>query len=397
MEIESGSPERSTSSLSGNKVLFGVTKSNWGGAQTYVAMMAQAAKEAGADVAVMAGAATGRAGESFGLLFDVLGDSGIRTIPLSIERDIGMVSEWHAFKELLKIIREEKPDVLHLNSSKMAALGALAGRIVGTKHIICTIHGWPHKEQRPFFWKLMAWAGSWLTVNLSHKTIVVSERDLADSPTLFFRDSLVLIHNGIPDFTRLSREDARSELTLHAPDLSSYTHWLLMNAELHPNKGISTAIRALAELVPHHKELALVVCGEGQQRDALIELAISLQIPARVFFLGFIPDARQYLNAGDIYLLPSRKEGLPLALLEAGLAGLPVVASKVGGIPEVITDQKDGLYTPRSNTHILARAIAYLLNHPEKAKAFGLALRETVLTDFSDADMIEKTLALYAR
>ncbi len=395
METNPTSRAENTLPLTGKKVVFGVTKSNWGGAQSYVAMMAKGAEEAGAEVVVMAGAATGRAGESFGRLFDVLKEEDIRTIPLSIERDLGITSEWRAFKELLTVIRTEKPDILHLNSSKMAALGALAGRATGTKHIICTIHGWPHKEQRPFFWKLMAWGGSWLTVILCHRSIVVSERDLADSPTLFFRDSLTLIHNGISDFPRASREDARAELIRRAPDLAKFPHILLMNAELHPNKGISTAIRALAELIPHHKDLALVVCGEGQDRENLVDLALSLGVSSQVFLLGFIPEARTYLEAGDVYLLPSRKEGLPLALLEAGLASLPVIASKVGGIPEVIIDQKNGLYTPRSNTHILSTAISYLLNHPDTAKAFGSKLREKVLAEFSETEMITKTIALY--
>jgi len=93
--------------------------------------------------------------------------------------------------------------------------------------------------------------------------------------------------------------------------------------------------------------------------------------------------------------MPSSKEGLPLALLEAGLASLPVVASKVGGIPDVIEDHRTGLFMPRANTHILAKAIAYYLNNPDVAAKYGAALREKVLTDFSEEQMSQKTLALY--
>ena len=396
MESPSTSLPLSSSTLNGKKVLFGVTKSNWGGAQAYVAMMAQGAREAGAEVVVMAGAASGRAGDSSGLLFEILKEKTIPVITLSrIERDINPVSEWRAFRELMAVICTQKPDVLHLNSSKMGVLGALAGRIVGVKNIICTIHGWPHKEQRPLLWKLMAWTGSWFTIFLCTRIIVVSEHDLSDSPTLFFRDTLSLIHNGISDFPRKSREDARAALITQAPKLAAFPYWLFMNAELHPNKGISTAIRSLAELSAHHKDLALVVCGEGEDRKNLLALAQSLGVSSQVFLLGFVANARENLSAADIYLMPSRKEGLPLALLEAGLASLPVIASKVGAIPEVITDRKNGLYMPRSNTHILAKAISYLLTHSAEASSFGSNLREVVLEKFSEREMIAKTVALY--
>ena len=381
--------------LSQKRVLFAVTKSNGGGAQAYVLMMAKGAREAGAQVAVMAGGADG-AGGAPGFLFAELAAEGIRTIPLSsIRRDVAGASEWQAFKELLATIKKEKPDVLHLNSSKMGVLGGLAGRIAGVKRIIFTAHGWPNKESRPLLWKIMAWIGSWLTIVLAHKVIVVSENDLRESPTLLFRDKLALVHNGVNDFPRASRSDARAALAVRAPELSAYPQWLFMNAELHPNKGIGTAIRALAELASEYPGLALVVCGEGDRLKYLTGLADSLGIASRVFLLGFVPHARENLAAADMYLLPSLKEGLPIALLEAGLASLPVVASNIGGIPEVITDQETGLYMPRGNTHILAKCITYLFAHPEKASRFGSNLREKVLANFSEKEMVEKTISLY--
>lgn len=382
-------------SLAGKRVLYGITKSNWGGAQAYVMMLAKAAKSAGATVSVMAGGAEG-AGSDSGKLFETLAAEGIRTISLSsIGRDLHPASDRMALKELVAVMREEKPDILHLNSSKMGALGSLAGRWCGVKRILFTAHGWPHKEVRSPLWKLMAWWGSWTAILFSHAVIAVCEQDLRDSPTILFRDQLHLVHNGIGDFPRLSREDARKALEKRAHDLAAFPQWLLMNAELHRNKGIGTAIRALAELSHKHPGLALVVCGAGQARDYLSELARNLHISSRVFLLGFVPDAREHLAAGDIFLMPSAKEGLPLALLEAGLASLPVVASKVGGIPDVIIDHENGLFMPRGNTHILAKAIGYYLRNPDVAATFGAALRQKILGDFSEERMVEKTLALY--
>lgn len=387
--------EPAGTSLSGKKVLYAITKSNGGGAQAYVQMLAESARAAGAEVAVLAGGADGKGGAP-GLLFDELQRAGIRTVRLSeIQRDLGIGSEWRAFKELRNVLAAERPDVLHLNSSKMGFLGGIAGRLAGVKRILFTAHGWPHKEQRPLLWKTMAWFGSWCTIVLCHKVICVSESDLRDSPTLFFRDKLALVRNGVADVPLKSREEARAALIAHAPDLAQHTPWLLMNAELHPNKGAATAIRAVAELAPRHPGIALIVCGEGQERNRLTELALELGVASRVFLLGFVPHARELLRAADVYLMPSRKEGLPLALLEAGLASLPVVASKIGGIPEVIVDHENGLFMPRGNTHILAQAIAFYVNNPETAAQYGAQLRQKVLANFSEDEMAEKTFALY--
>lgn len=392
METTSASP---TSPLVGKRILYAVTKSNGGGAQAYVRMLANGARSAGALVVVAAGSGSGKGGAA-GILFEELETDGIRTIHLeTMMRDISIIDEWQSFKELHRILKQERPDVLHLNSSKMGLVGALAGRLSGVPNILFTAHGWPHKEQRSLLWKLIAWTGSWLTIFFCHEVICVAETDLRDSPTFFFRDRLRLVHNGVPDFPRLSKEEARAAFIEHAPELASYSKLLIMNAELHANKGISTAIRAVAELASNTTDIALVVCGEGEERDALRNLAGELEVADRVFLLGFVQNARQYLASGDIYLMPSRKEGLPLALLEAGLASLPVIASKIGGIPEVLTDRVSGLFMPRSNTHILAQSIHHLLEHPEEGVRLGAALRNKVLTDFSEEAMVRSTLALY--
>lgn len=381
--------------LSGKKILFVITKSNWGGAQSYVYTLATESQQRGADVAVALGG-TGRPGSETGMLASRLTHAGIRvlTIP-SLARDISLFKEWQVLKELRFYIREERPDILHLNSSKIGGLGALAGRLENVKKIVFTAHGWPHREPRGALARLLIWLLSWATVRFAHIVIAVSEVDLKTAPALFAKKKIVLIHNGIRDFPRISREEARRFLAPSLPDLTVCKEWIFIPAELTRNKGIDIAIRAFAGVRTNIDTAALVIAGEGEEHGALARLIDSYGLQKRAFLLGFVPDVRQYLAAADLYLMPSRKEGLPLALLEAGHAGLPAIATKVGGIPEIITHEKEGLLIRPDDVDGLADAMTRLLLNPEEAKTFGENLLAKVHETFSEEEMLEKTFALY--
>ena len=128
------------------KILLIITKSNWGGAQHYVHTIATNLKKEGRDVVVGLGG-TGLPGAPAGQLESRLQAEGIRTIFLpSFARDVSLFREWHAVIALVDLIKKERPQVLHLNSSKAGGLGALAGRIAGVPHIVFTAHGWAHRE-----------------------------------------------------------------------------------------------------------------------------------------------------------------------------------------------------------------------------------------------------------
>lgn len=383
------------SSLSGRKILFVVTKSNWGGAQSYVYTFAKHAQEQGADVAVALGG-TGRAGADTGMLAARLAEAGIRILIVpSFVRELSFFREWRALRELFTIIRREKPDVLHLNSSKAGGIGALAGRIAGVKRIVFTVHGWAHRETRSFLWKVLVWKASWLTILLSHAVIVVSELDYRTAPVLFSRRKLHLIYNGVTEFPLKAREEARRFLAPAIPDLARCSKWILIPAELTRNKGIDIAIHSFAGVSTNVDDAALVIVGEGGEREQLVQLIGSYRLEKRAFLLGFVPDIRQYLNAADIFLMPSRKEGLPLALLEAGHAALPVIAGNVGGIPEVIGHGKNGLLIAPDDIDALADALTRLLTNRAEAEKLGKELQKTVRENFSEEEMLTKTAALY--
>lgn len=371
------------------RVLLVITKGTWGGATKYVYDMARSLREKGHTVAV----AYGPKGEITTKL-DAL------TIPQyhvdGLTRDIGIMREFAAYKSLGAIIDEFNPDIVHVNSSK-AGLAALAARRRG-KRVIFTVHGWAFNERRNIIAKSIFKLAYLATIFLSTKVILVSQA-LKDQVRHWpFQDKMSVIFNGVEEPSLLSKENAREELIKKDPTLAEHkgATWLLTVAELHDSKGIDTAIAALASLRDEKKELPhYIVLGTGDEKWRLEKFIASYDLEAYVHLLGFVEHAATYMPAGDIFLLPSRTEALGYVLIEAGYANLPVIASRVGGIPEIITHNKTGLLVPPNSGTVLAVGIETLLADRKKAKELALNLHNHVKATFSLSHMVEKTLALY--
>lgn len=379
------------------RILLVITKSNWGGAQSYVYTLASKLYANGNDVAVALGG-TGMPDASTGALAERLTEKGIRIVHLkAMTRDLSVTRELHALRELYSTIRAERPDVLHLNSSKAGVLGSFIGRLSGIPSIVFTAHGWPHREPRPFLMRALIWAASWLTVAFSTATIVVSRKDYQDTPIFFSRRKIHMIHNGMDPFPLVSCDEARSALLKNAAYVPSQDYWFLMNAELHPNKAIDVAIEAFKSYAAHTVDTALVIVSDGQERPALEKQIATSGVADRIVLAGFVPNARTYMRAGNAFLLPSRKEGFPLVLLEAGLAHVPVIASRTGGIPEIIEDGRTGILIRTADKTELAAAMSHVHDNADSAIDLADALYKKVIEDFSESQMIEKTFALYSR
>lgn len=364
------------------KILYFITKANFGGAQKYVFDLASSAQEAGHSPVVAYGTP--------GKLSEMLKERGIRTIQLhGLGRDLKPSGEISVFFQLLRILKDERPHVLHVNSSK-GGLALLAGRIHGVTRILFTAHGWAFNEDRSRLQKTILRSVYAITVLLSHITICVSEAVRHDIETPLLKNRLRVIRNGIEGAVLLSPDDARHVFRSDASGI-----WVGMTAELHRTKRIADAIHALAKLRDEFPTLSLTVMGEGEQRHELEELVRELKLEDRVFLPGFISDAPRLLRAFDLFLMPSRTEALGYAVIEAGYAGLAVIASNVGGLPEVIEHEKTGLLVPPENAEALADAMRTLLLNPERAKQYGTALRAHVQKEFSKGRMVRETLALY--
>jgi glycosyltransferase involved in cell wall biosynthesis len=300
------------------KVLYIITKSNWGGAQRYVYDLATAAKTRGFDVAV----AFGGNGE----MASRLSAAGIRTIGIpALGRDVGG-NDFAAHFQLARIIRAEHPNVVHLNSSKAAAMGALAGRLAGVPNIIFTSHGWAFNEKRSLLSRSAIWLVSWLTALLSHKVITVSDSELRDAKAMpFCAYKAVRIYNGI-------------DLNMHFTDGGGIRKAFPPNVKITGTVGeLNKNKNQIALLKEARKNTAMYVAivGEGEDRAMLERVIFEYGLKDRVKLFGFMP-AAEVLKGFDTFALPSLKEGLAYVILEARAAGLPIVANRVGGVSEAL-------------------------------------------------------------
>lgn len=366
------------------KIFYGVTKGNWGGAQKYVYDLATHLPREQFSVALIAGQP--------GVLCEKLKAQNIPVFTLeSLGRDINLTRDITAFWKLLKILRQHKPDILHLNSPKMGLLGAIAGRLASVKKIIYTSHGWPFMENRNRLSKLSFKILCWKIILFSHQTICISEKEkslVKNWP--FVAHKLKLVYNGIENINFLDKKLAREKLNLPEQSLVLGTI-----GELHRNKGLNYLIDAMAEIRENYPNLLLTIIGEGEERENLEAQIAYSKLQNQVRLAGNIPNAATLLPAFDIFVLPSIKEGLPYVILETGLAGLPVIASDVGGIHEVIKPEYSGILVEPKSVTDLIKNIKYLLLAPEKQKFYANNLQNIVKNNFSLEQMIERTLKIY--
>lgn len=372
------------------RILYIITKSNFGGAQRYVFELATAMKEAGHNVAV--------ASAPTRLLVDKLNEFDIKHFPIhSFQRDISITKELRSIGEIRKYLKEFRPDVVHLNSSKAGGLGMVTSRLSRIPKIVFTAHGWPFLEPRSFVWRIMAWLGSYLTALGSHEVILVSANDKQKTFMPFVKNKCTVVNTAVPTINFLNQHAARQKLfnenirQVHQHDL-----WLVTNAELNSNKNIFTAIDSVALYNQNHtKKIFYTIIGDGELETELNNYLEKKALKEFINIFGYLENARSYLKAFDCFLLTSKKEGLPYSLLEAGAAGLPIIASKIGGIPEVITDQTNGLLINPNSVDEITSALEYISTKKDEAEIFGEKIHNKIEKDFALEKMIKETETIY--
>jgi glycosyltransferase involved in cell wall biosynthesis len=210
---------------------------------------------------------------------------------------------------------------------------------------------------------------------------------------------VTVIKNAVRSIDLESRESARAFLEEKCAGLSAYdlenTIWIGTIAELNPIKGLKYAIQAIGELRKNGTPVRYVIISGGSERDALEDLIEQHGLRSSVFLAGFVIDAARYLQAFDIFLLPSLSEGLGYVLLEAGSVPLPIIATNVGGIPEIITNEKEGVLIPPRDQGAISRVLQTLINDPALRTRYAEEIGKRVQNDFSFEKMWTATEAVY--
>ncbi|OGZ34362.1 MAG: hypothetical protein A2Y98_01005, partial [Candidatus Portnoybacteria bacterium RBG_19FT_COMBO_36_7] len=323
------------------KVLILITQSSLGGAQKYVFDLATGLDKQKYEVAVAAG--------GDGELFERLKTADIQIFKRKcLKRPIFPPCDIEAYLKLKKLFIEWQPDILHLNSSKVSILGSLAARNLPIK-VVYTVHG--SVFQPPFsslMSKLFLWLEKW-TAKYKNKIICVSENDrqLWLKYNVAPAEKLVTIHNGLKEnLDFLPKDEARKEILGNAYEKFKNYQIVGSIGYFYPDKNLETLIKAanliLNTLASKDKKIVFAVIGSGPQEESLKLKVKSLKLTDKILFLGAVPEAHKYLKAFDVFAMPSVKEGLPYAILQAMAGGTPIIASDVGGIPEMITDNFNG-------------------------------------------------------
>ncbi len=374
-------------------ILYIITKSVWGGAAKYIFDLATNLPKDKSEVFIAAG---GR-----GKFAQKIIEQKIPYFTISnFQRPINPFKDFFGFFEILSLLFQLKPDVIHVNSSKAGGLAGLAAwfyKIITGRQLrlIFTVHGWAFSEERPSWQLSLIKFFSKLTAVFYDKIICVSEYDqeMAIKNKIAPADKLTAIHNGIDieAISFLSRQQAQEKLMGKTSPLV-----IGVIAEWTKNKGLFCLLEAIIKIKPPTDGFDVVIIGSGENPDKEKMYAfVKKHQLKKVYLVEWIDKAAAYLKAFDIFVLPSMKEGLPYTILEAMAAEVPIIASKVGGLPEMIENNITGLLIESKNSQQLAEKILYLINHPELAQKMTEKAREKVVKEFTLEKMLQGTKRVY--
>lgn len=306
--------------------------------------------------------------------------------------DLGMTAQWRfdALWRLHRILRQERPFLLHTWMFHANIPGRVLGRLARVPVIISSERTMGQEG------RFRRWLNR-LSGNMPDSVICVSQQvaDFAANEIGLPRAKLAVIRNGIDpaQFDNLpDQPTARAEF-----GLPSQGNIIAAVGRPRPVKGFDYLLTAFAQIAAAYPDLHLVFVGDGPDKRPLQTAAQQLPDANRVLFLGDQQEIPRLLAGVDMLVLPSLWEGLPNVVLEAMAARLPVVATAVGGTPELITHNETGLLVPPQNPEALAEAISQLLDHPEQAAQMGQNGRQRAAEQFTIERMVEQTEALYER
>jgi glycosyltransferase involved in cell wall biosynthesis/nucleoside-diphosphate-sugar epimerase len=321
---------------------------------------------------------------NLGWLADKCDELGVSVHHLpTLTRSINFIKDVTAVKELVQTIEKIKPDLIHAHSSKAGIIARLAGKICNVP-VVFTAHGWGFDPNAPKLRRNIALAAEKMLAKFANKIICVSESDrqLAINLGVVKADRVVTIHNGI---------DAGVELPVSNTTATS-TQLIMVARFNKQQKDQTTLMKAIKQV---DRDINVLFVGTGPDFEEAKNTAKELDILSKASFLGDRLDVPQLLAQSQIFVLSTHYEGLPISILEAMRAGLPIIATNVNGIPEQVVDGKTGLLVERQDVDGLAAAITTLVDNPTLCQKMGSEGIDKLQREFTIDEMVASTKALY--
>lgn len=359
------------------KIVYVITRSDViGGASVHLLDLARGAQDAGHEVVILVG--------GHGVFLDRAKEKGLRCVSLRyMVREVSLLKDLRGLFELRTAIAEIKPDIIHLHSSKAGVLGRLVAKSLSVP-VVFTAHGWAFtegvSERRRAVYRFI----EQYMARFSSKVITVSEYDkrLALDLGVGNQELITTIHNGMPDCAVCPKDYITGDVVR-----------MVMVARFDSPKNHLALVKALTCI--KHLKWSLEFVGDGPLLRSVQDVVRSYDLADHVVFSGACNDVSARLAKSDIFILTSDWEGLPLTILEAMRASLPVVASRVGGVSESIEQGRTGFLIERNDQPSLVEALTVLIESAELREEMGRQGRLKFESEFTFDTMLRKTLDVY--
>jgi glycosyltransferase involved in cell wall biosynthesis len=374
-----------------------ITRLIIGGAQENTVLTCRGLVERGHRVTLVAGPETGPEGS----LWDQARDSGCELISLhNLCRAVHPVRDLKARRDLVSVFRSIGPDVVHTHSSKAGILGRSAAAAACVPVVVHTIHGMSFNRTQPVVVQWLYRGLERRAARQTHALVGVADSMIEQSVAAGIapRHRFAVIRSGVETDRFAPRPDLRAR---HRSEWGLSTDEVVVGtvARLFENKGYDEIITAMPAMLAQSPRLRFVWVGDGKHRADYEDRLRRMGIRDRVLFLGLLPPEQvaTVLNGFDIVLHASRWEGLPRAVVQGLLTGVPAVSFDNDGAPEVVIPGETGILVPYGDTSRLAAAVSQLAEGSALRTQLGAAGRARCLVEFDWRTMVAQIEALYER
>lgn len=375
------------------KVLHIITRLDKGGSSTVTLLTAARLNKERFDVTLMSGPTVDYDGEVAGFI----SRHNINFVLMPhLVREISLIKDIRAFWEIYHFIKKGKFDIIHTHTSKAGILGRWAAKLAKVAIIVHKPHGHIfYGYFGPFMTKIFIYIEK-LTALITDKIITLTEKGIEEHVKFGIAgsDKFISVYSGIEidKFSNFKPDISSQKKILQIP---SDVFVIGTVSRLDPVKGNKYFIASLPGITQIFPQLRAVFVGEGTEKEELRLYAEKLGVLKNVIFLGTYQDVRPLICIFDIFILTSLNEGMGRVLLEAQALGVPVIATNVGGIPEVVRDRVTGILVPAANPQVLTEAIVSLLKDKAKRDSMSQEAKKWVNSQFSAETMVSKISGLY--